>query len=154
MTLFHRKIDIQINTGSEGELVLSTSLCDIYHDIRLELIVTTAEFEIKKSTLELVKIPHPHCHKIKEKVAALRGFRVGPGFTRQVLALFKGEEGCPNLANLIFLTAPLAMNAAAVLRQQQENLSDQEMDALWQDVLGGVCVAYPKNLQGSKGKCT
>lgn len=145
MSLFQRNIAININPAHEGELALETTLRDMYHDIRLCLTITTADFTIMQASVEMVKIPHPNCHRIKEKVAALAGARVGPGFTRRVLSLFKGEAGCPNLANLVFLTAPLAINATAVLQQERENLSDEEMDTLWNEVLGGVCVAYPKN---------
>jgi hypothetical protein len=149
MSLFERNIAININPGNTGELELVTSLQDMYHNIRLFLTITTSDFLIKEAYVEMEKIPHPNCHKIKEKVAALAGAQVGTGFTKRVLTLFKGEGGCPNLANLIFLTAPLAINATAVLQQQRDCLTEEEMDVLWNDVLGGVCVAYPKKQPGA-----
>jgi hypothetical protein len=144
MSLFHRKIDIDINPELENRLQLVTTLRDMYHDIRLTLVIDKQDFIIHEASVEMERTPQDLCHKIKEKVASMTGVQVGPGFTRQVLSRFKGDQGCPNLANLIFITAPLAINAAAVQRQEEEQLSKEEMDSLWHDVLGGVCVAYNK----------
>jgi hypothetical protein len=150
MSLFHRKIDIDINLAKDNQLRLVTTLQDMYHDIRLTLLIDKTHYIIREAFVEMERIPHPNCHQIKEKVMSMAGVQVGPGFTRQVLARFKGENGCPNLANLIFITAPLAINAAAVELQQQQQLTAEEMDALWHDVLGGVWVAYKKNGESEK----
>ena len=144
MSLFRRTIEIDINPGAEGELILLTTLMDMYHDIRLTLHISSETYQITDVSLDMKRIPHPNCPAIEAKMHRLAGAQVGPGFTKQVLAVLGGEQGCPNLTNLVMLTAPLAMNAAAVLKQQRENLSEEEMDALWQQVLGGVCISYPK----------
>lgn len=142
MSLFRRTIDIDINPGPETELILVTTLQDMFHDIRLTLIVDREDYRIIKAAVDMERIPHDNCHMVKEKVASLAGVRVGPGFTKEVLSRFKGAQGCPNMANLMFVTAPLAMNAAAVLRQQQEKLSQEQLDELWYDLMSGVCIAY------------
>lgn len=144
MSLFNRKIEIDINPAGDETLVLTTTLVDMYHDIRLVLEVGTWDGTIHKAELQMERIPHPDCRKMAEKAGLLYGLQVGPGFTKKVLTLLGGECGCPNLVNLVFITAPLARNAAVVLKQQQEKLSEDEMDQLWQDVLGGVCAAYPR----------
>ncbi|EEG76675.1 DUF2889 domain-containing protein [Dethiobacter alkaliphilus] len=144
MSLFRRNIEIDINPGTDGQLILITTLTDIYHDIRLTLQISSVTYEITEASLDMNRIPHPDCPAIEAKVTRLKGAQVGPGFTKQVLSVLGGEKGCPNLTNLVMLSAPLAMNAAAVLKQKEENLSEAEMDALWQKVLGGVCVAYPR----------
>ncbi|MBS4031818.1 MAG: DUF2889 domain-containing protein [Clostridiales bacterium] len=145
MSIFHRTIDIEIDEGKQGVLVLRTRLTDMYHDIILKLTVEVGKFIISDASVELKRTPHPDCSQIQALVQSMTGLQVGPGFTREVLSAMGGEHGCPNMVNLILLTAPLSMNAAAVLRQRQEGLSEAEMNSLWQEVLGGVCVAYKKD---------
>lgn len=144
MSLFHRVIDIDINTLGDGLFKLVTNLTDMFHHIVLEMLVSAPDFIIEDVVVEMKRIPHPNCRKIYSVARSLRGLQIGPGFTKQVLGLLGGEEGCPNMVNLVLLTAPLAINAAAVLRQKQENLTQQELDGLWQQIMGGICVAYPK----------
>lgn len=151
MSLFSRKIDIDINPAGNDTLALTTTLADMYHDIRLRLEIGTWDGMIRNASLHMERIPHPDCRKMADKAQLLCGLEVGPGFTKKVLTLLGGECGCPNLVNLVFITAPLARNAAVVLKQRQEKLTDDEMDRLWQDVLGGVCAAYPKKA-GQKRK--
>lgn len=148
MSLFRRNIEIDINPGIEGELILVTTLTDIYHDIRLTLQISSDSYKIIDASLDMKRIPHPDCPAIEAKIGLLKGAQVGPGFTKQVLTVLGGEQGCPNLTNLVMVTAPLAMNAAAVLKQQRENLTDEQMNTLWQQVLGGVCIAYPRQHNG------
>lgn len=144
MSVFSRKIQIDIDEHQPGILVLKTSLCDKYHDILLSLLVRVADFSIVEASVDMKKIPHSDCRKVYELMEAMKGCTVGPGFTRQVLKTMGGPQGCPNLVNLFLITAPLAINAAAVMKQEQESLTDEQMDEIWREILGGVCVAYPK----------
>ncbi|MDW7649856.1 MAG: DUF2889 domain-containing protein [Bacillota bacterium] len=145
MQLFHRKIDITISDISKDLFLIQTTLCDMYHDILLSLKVSIPDFTIAEASVEMRRIPHENCRAVYPLLAALKGKELRQGFTRAVLSALGGASGCPNMVNLVLLSAPLAINAAAVRRQKQKNLTDEEMNSIWQDVLGGVCLAYPKN---------
>lgn len=144
MSVFSRKIQIDIDEYEPGTLILKTTLNDKYHDILLSLLVRVPDFAIVEAAVDMKKIPHKDCRKVYALMEAMKGSKVGPGLTRQVLNTLGGPQGCPNLVNLFLITAPLAINAAAVLRQEKESLTEEQMDAIWQEVLAGVCVAYPK----------
>lgn len=145
MSLFNRRIEIDINPDGDGMFRLVTTLGDIYHDIVLTLFISDREFRIKEAVVETNRTPHPRCHEISRLTALLAGLTVGPGFIGRVRSALGGEMGCPNLLNLVLLTAPLVVNAAAIVRVQRENLSPEQAEALWLKTLGGVCLAYAKN---------
>lgn len=144
MHLFRRTIEITIFDAGKGTFILSTNLTDMYHDIVLKLHVSAPDYIVTDAAVEMKRIPHPGCREVYELMSKLVGKEVGKGFTKAVLGALGGENGCPNMVNLVLLSAPLAINAAAVLKQQRENLTEAEMDLVWQDVLGGVCLAYPE----------
>ena len=144
MHLFRRTIEITISDAGKGTFILHTNLTDMYHDIVLQLHVSVPDYIVTDAAVEMKRIPHLGCREVYEQMAKLVGNEVGKGFTKVVLDALGGKGGCPNMVNLVLLSAPLAINAAAVLKQQRENLTDAEMDLVWQDVLGGVCLAYPK----------
>jgi hypothetical protein len=143
VSLFNRRIEIDINPYGDEMFRLVTTLADVYHDLTLRLLITGREFLITEAAVEIKRIPHPRCREISRLAGSLSGLTVGPGFTGQVRTRFGGKEGCPNLLNLVLLTAPLVVNAAAIQRLQQENLSPEREEAVWQETLGGVCLAYP-----------
>jgi hypothetical protein len=143
MSLFNRRIEIDINSHGEGMFRLVTTLGDIYHDIVLTLMISDREFRITEAVVETNRIPHSFCREISGLARSLTGLTVGPGFTGQVRSRLGGKEGCPNLLNLVLLTAPLVVNAAVIERLQRENLSPEQAEAVWQETLGGVCLAYP-----------
>ncbi|MBS4023851.1 MAG: DUF2889 domain-containing protein [Dethiobacter sp.] len=145
MSLFRRTIDIDINAHSDGVFSLVTTLSDMYHDIVLTLLISVPEYKIVDAAVDMKKIPHAACRQTYPLVRALTGQQITAGFTRNVLHALGGENGCPNLVNLMLVSAPLVMNAAAVLRMQQENLSQAELEELWHGILGGVCIAYSGN---------
>ena len=149
MHLFRRTIEINISDTGKEEFTLSTNLMDMYHDIVLQLHVSVPDFIIVDATVDMKRIPHTGCREVYQMMCKLVGKEVGKGFTKVVLDALGGEHGCPNMVNLVLLSAPLAINAAAVLKQQRENLTAAGMDELWQEVLGGVCLAYPK--KGRRG---
>lgn len=143
MSLFTRRIEIDINPYGDGMFRLVTTLADVYHDFTLSLLITGREFRITEADVEIKHIPHPRCREISRLAGLLSGLTVGPGFTGQVRTRLGGKDGCPNLLNLVLLTAPLVVNAAAIERLQREKLSPEQEEAVWQETLGGVCLAYP-----------
>jgi hypothetical protein len=146
--LFHRSIDIKISSTRQGEFDIQTTLRDMYHDILLSLTVSLPDYRVANASVEMKKTPHQNCKAVYPLLATMVGKEVGPGFTKEVISALGGSAGCPNMVNLILLSAPLAINAAAVRKQQKENLTDDEMDAMWQDVLAGVCISYPSKKEG------
>ncbi|MBS3947684.1 MAG: DUF2889 domain-containing protein [Dethiobacter sp.] len=144
MSLFNRRIEIDINPHGDGMFRLVTSLSDVYHDIILTLFIAGQEFRIVEAQVEMKRIPHPRCREICRLANALTGLTVSPGFARQVQASLGGEDGCPNMVNLVLLTAPLVINVTVMQRLLQEELSPEQQEAAWQGALGGVCAAYPK----------
>lgn len=144
MSLFNRRIEIDINPYGDEMFRLITTLGDIYHDIALTLFISDRDFRIKEAVVETNRTPHPRCREISRLAGLLAGLTVGPGFIGRVRSVLGGEAGCPNLLNLVLLTAPLVVNAAAIQRVQRENLSPEQAEAVWLETLGGVCVAYAK----------
>ncbi|MBS3898942.1 MAG: DUF2889 domain-containing protein [Dethiobacter sp.] len=144
MSLFNRRIEIDINSHGDGVFRLVTTLGDLYHDIVLTLMISDGEFRIAEAVVETNRIPHPRCREIRKLAGSLTGVTVGPGFLSQIRSRLGGKDGCPNLLNLVLLTAPLVVNASAIRRLQHENLSPEQAEAVWQETLSGVCVAYPE----------
>ena len=142
-TLFNRNFNINIGEKDELSLELEITMKDMYHDFDLTMEVDRNEYYVQNVNLVLNKRPKEKCEELKLLVKKMEGAKIGKGFIKTVTSTLGGNYGCPNLINLFLISAPLALNASALAYKRDNNLSEEEMEDVWNEVLGGVCLAYP-----------
>ena len=140
---FKRDLSYHVQRGSEGEILLSGSLTDRFHDIRMEVLVDFASLEIRTARVEFVRHPSVDCPTVAGRMERMVGFTIGRGLNRKLQETFGAGEGCGNLRLMLLGLLPLAMNVKAAAGIADE----QEMLAAIRERLTGSCAGYIKRLE-------
>ena len=138
MENFKRDLNYQIQRGSDGEIQLSSTLTDHFHDIRMEVLVDFESLVIRTARVEFVRHPSVDCPTVAGRMERMVGFAIGRGLNRKLQETFGGGEGCGNLRLMLLGLLPLAMNVKAAAGIADE----QEMLAAIRERLTGSCAGY------------
>jgi len=106
MALFHRRIDIEVEEGPEGRMLLSGTLHDTrlgnpLHVMKVRADVDPLDGRIHLLEGEMLHVPHEDCRHALRTLERLVGERIVPGFTQLVRDTLWSQEGCTHLAVLV-----------------------------------------------------
>lgn len=138
---FKREISYHIQREEE-QIILTGTLKDRYHDIRMEVLADFESLKISAARVNFVRHPTQNCPNVALHMEQLVGFTIGRGLNRMLQETFGGGEGCGNLRVMLLGLLPLAMNvkAAAGFTDEQEMLDSIS------ERLTGSCAGYVKQL--------
>lgn len=137
---FKRDVSYHVVKGDDEQIVLTATLKDRFHDIRMEILVDFESLIISAARVNFVRHPTPDCPTVAWRMEQLVGVAIGKGLNRTLQETFGGGEGCGNLRVMLLGLLPLAMNvrAAAGFTDEQEML-----DSI-RERLAGSCTGYVK----------
>jgi hypothetical protein len=102
--------------------------------------------------------PHAVCGAITQSYRQLVGERIQPGFTKTVKRLFRGEQGCTHMTELL---PPMATTAFQMLWSGADDVTDADQPAHRNSPLGGchalkrdgeiVRLHFPEHYTGQTG---
>jgi hypothetical protein len=140
---FQRDISYRLLKREDGQLALTATLRDRFHDIVLEVLVDCETLAITAARVEFRKSPTTDCRNVSPRLEQLKGLVIGKGLNRRLMELLGGGEGCGNLRNLLLGLLPLAMNvkASAGITDEREML-----DTIHERLLG-TCAGYATPLK-------
>ena len=129
----------------DGNIALTATMKDIFHDIFLEVQVDPASMRICAAMVNFEKHPTDYCPEIDRAMTALVGTVIGKGMTKRLLELFGGREGCGNIRTMLMALLPLALNAkaAAGIKGEAEMLEKIRRE------LVGTCIGYPDSYEAN-----
>ena len=135
---FRRDISYRLLKREDGQLDLTATLRDSFHDIELKVVVEGESLVITDVQVAFHKSPTVACGNVSARLQRLVGFTIGRGLNRKLMEILAGGEGCGNLRNLLLGLLPLAINvkASAGIRDEQDML-----DAIHEQ-LRGTCAGY------------
>jgi hypothetical protein len=106
-----------------------------------------------------VEGPHAVCGAITASYRQLIGHRIQPGFTKMVKGLFRGEQGCTHMSELL---PPMATTAFQMLWKGADDVTDADQPEHRNSPLGGchalkldgeiVRLHFPDKFTGGAGK--
>ncbi|MBI2865543.1 MAG: DUF2889 domain-containing protein [Chloroflexi bacterium] len=158
MTLFSRNITVDIDEGENENLIVTSRMVDVFHDITVTLDVSHPGFTILDAHVEMAKVPSQNCYLIYPVAKKLIGLSIARGFNRSVVNLLAGVAGCSNILNLVLAAAPLAINAAHIREERGRRPRDRGQGTRVQhptpvprplspdpddNYLKGTCIAHP-----------
>jgi len=142
---FPRTQTIEITPLAEDVVGVKAVLLDPFHHIELNLELrapSPTDLSIAKASAVMERVPYPVCREPLGRVPQLVGLKVERGLRRKVTRLLGGPEGCVHLVELTMEGVRLAIQGVVVI--WTEALPPEEAKALQKQVLGGVCIAYPR----------
>jgi len=139
---FQRDISYRLLKREDGQLALTATLRDCFHDIVMELLVDGESLAITSALVDFRRSPTKDCRNVSERLHRLEGFVIGKGLNRRLMEVLGGGEGCGNLRNLLLGLLPLAMNVKA----SAGIMDEQEMLDTIHEKLAGTCAGYANPL--------
>lgn len=79
------------------------------HDMSIRMLIKIPELQIEDIEVVMTTFPRDDCPDIKNSLDAIKGMKIGPGFTMKVRSLLSGVKGCTHLTHLLQTMAPAAM---------------------------------------------
>jgi len=137
---FRRDISYHVKRGDDGQIILTASLMDRFHDVRMELLVDYESLKINAARVDFVRHPSDDCSTVAPRMELLVGFTIGKGLNRLLQETFGGGEGCGNLRVMLQGLLPLAMNVKAAAGHSDER---EMLDSI-RERLTGSCAGYKR----------
>ena len=107
------------------------------HDMWLRLVVDE-ELTVHDVVAVIDASPFPHCPEAVRALSAIKGLRIGQGWSRAVKERLRRAENCTHLAELLMPLATTAYQTLAPLRHSQPDRLDKNGRPLKID----SCYAY------------
>ncbi len=139
MENFKRDIGYQVLVQGDESILLTGTLNDIFHDIKIDVVVDSLSLEILTATCTFTAAPSQYCKQIEERLDSLSGIVIGKGLTRAINGTLGGSSGCGNLRTLLMGLLPLALN----VRASKGTEEDQDVLDVIHHQLQGTCIGYP-----------
>ena len=92
--------------GEENTWVVESHLADDPHDITVTVEIDMPAMTVTGAKIHFERCPMEQCRPVEEKAAGLIGLKVDPSFSRNVMKIFMGPYGCPNIMTLLTISVP------------------------------------------------
>lgn len=92
--------------GDENTWIAESHLCDDPHDITVTVEINMPEMEITAAQFHFERCPMEQCRLMEEKAARLIGIKVDGNFSRNMMNVVFGPQGCPNIMTLLTIAVP------------------------------------------------
>jgi len=122
----------------DGKKILAEGyFLDDYHDIKCTIVFRLSNLEIIEASAQMNKLPRDICKIPLQRIAELKGLKVGRGFRHKVRSVVGGRSGCIHLLDLIH---ELAQGIVALLRKAEMTPDGKEMKDFPAETFYGECI--------------
>ncbi|MFH0983596.1 MAG: AMP-binding protein [Planctomycetota bacterium] len=144
-----RNIGIEVYDGGPEELVLIGTMLDGDHLIKLELSINLPDEQIRRSKMEMTRVPFPVCRELEPIADRLVGLRIERGVLSEISRRVGGHVGCSHIkelaTNLVYFAASNLVRRRLGMDPMSTDYtfkSAEERFKLSKELLRGSCLAY------------
>jgi hypothetical protein len=122
--------------------VVETHLNDEPHEIHLTLEIDMLAMQIMDARIQFLRYPVEHCPLIEKKASCLIGLKIDHEFSRNVMKLFLGPQGCPNIMTLVNLSVPGIIYYYYPYKLKTGQIQPETWDQMVRTELKNDCLAH------------
>jgi len=144
-----RNFNIELFEDGSDEMLLVGTILDNEHLVKLEMSVNTADAQITRSKLAMVRVPFPVCREIEPVADRLVGLRIERGVLNEITRRVGGHQGCSHVKelanNLIYFAASALVRRRLGVDPMSTDYGHkppEERFKLTKEFLGDSCLAY------------
>lgn len=158
MDLYQRNINVSVHRIGDNQLMLWSTMLDLDHSIRVQLIVDAASKQIVEASGEMLKVPFGICQHTLANLEQLKGMTIERGISKKVAAAVGKNTGCVHLVEIVMsavrLASPFLIGYGSGLteRRELEQLSEEEQIQLGKLFLADTCLAYKTDTDEVRGQ--
>jgi Protein of unknown function (DUF2889) len=98
--IYERNINVAVTKLSADTIKTKSSLLDLNHNMRVDLVIRVSDREIIDARCQMVKVPFDVCSLTAHHIKKIIGLRIERGVTKQMRSLLAGARGCTHLYEL------------------------------------------------------
>jgi hypothetical protein len=157
MDLYQRNINVSVHRINDDQIMLWSTMLDLDHSIRVQLVIDAASRQIVDADGEMLKVPFGVCQQTLANLERLKGLTIERGIAKKVTATVGRNTGCVHLVEVVMSAVRLAFpflighGSGLTDRQQLEQFTEEEQIQLGKLFLADTCLAY-KTDGGEKGE--
>ncbi|MCD6554737.1 MAG: hypothetical protein DRI52_01430 [Chloroflexi bacterium] len=158
MDLYQRNINVSVHRMDDDQIMLWSTMLDLDHSIRVQLIIDAANRQIVDASGEMLKVPFSICQQTLANLERLKGLTVKRGIAKEVSAAVGRNTGCVHLVETVMsavrLVFPFLVGYGSGLTdwQQLEQLTEEEQIQLGKLFLADTCLAYKTDADEEEGE--
>lgn len=122
--------------------VVRTQLIDEVHEIEAEIEIDMAEMVVTDAKIIFRSFPIKHCSLIENNAKKLVGIKIDSEFSRNVMKIFMGPQGCPNIMTLLNISVPGIIYFYYPHRLKTGKMQPEEWDHMIRTELKEACLAH------------
>ena len=117
---------------------------EIYHHMKIELLIYTKTMTIKDVAVFLPRVPRDDCSTMATSLDQIKGMDITRGFSAKIRKMVGGNKGCVHLKTLLLAMAPAAVQGSWINNSWQKKEAGQP-DPEISNYLVDSCWTWRKN---------
>lgn len=101
-----RKFTVDYYEKEEELWLVKTYLIDDEHEIEINVEINMSEMVVTDAEIIFKKHPLEYCRLVEALANRMKGIKVNNNFSRNMMSIFMGAEGCPNIMSLLTISVP------------------------------------------------
>ncbi|HEX3075865.1 MAG TPA: DUF2889 domain-containing protein [Lachnospiraceae bacterium] len=122
--------------------LVRTHLMDEVHEIEAEIEIDMTEMVVTDARIIFRSFPIEHCSLIESNAKKLIGIKIDSEFSRNVMKIFMGPQGCPNIMTLLNISVPGIIYFYYPHRLKTGKMLPAEWDHMIRTELKEACLAH------------
>jgi len=108
--IYERNINVAVTKLSADTIKTKSSLLDLNHNMRVDLVIRVSDREIVDARCQMVKVPFGVCSLTAHYIKKIIGLKIERGVTKQMRDLLAGSKGCTHLYELAIEAMRMSSN--------------------------------------------
>ncbi len=136
------KVDYFEKEESQNIWIVESHMVEEQHDIKVALEIDMDQMVITEAKIDFYRYPLKECKAIEKYADRLIGMKVDHFFSRNIMGIFMGPEGCPNVMTLLNIAVPGIMYYYYPHKVKQGEMTQDQFFDILREKEKNACLAH------------
>ncbi len=122
--------------------LVKTHLSDEEHEIEVSAEIDMREMVVQDAKILFQRNPSEYCKMVEELASRMKGTKIDRNFSRNMLQIFMGAQGCPNIMSLLTISIPGIIYYYYPYLLKTGKMKYEEWDHMIRTELKNDCIAH------------
>lgn len=137
-----RNFTVDYYEKEEGIWLVKTHLLDDAHEIEVNAEINMADMVITDTEILFKKQPLEQCKMVEALASRMKGIKIDHNFSKNMLSIFMGAEGCPNIMSLLTISIPGIIYYYYPYLMRTGKMKHEEWDHMMRTDLKDACLGH------------
>lgn len=137
-----RNFTVEYFEKQEAVWIVKSHLADEDHEITVEVEINLSDMVLTNAKIRFTRCPLEHCRMIESLASKMIGIKVDYNFSRNMMNLFMGAQGCPNIMSLLTISVPGIIYYYYPYLMKIGKMKYEEWDQMIRTDLKDACIGH------------